>query len=308
MSVAGRVGRFLQSLLLAMALIVPLQPAHAEPIAIDLRIQDESEFIKMLGQQLRVRLGATPEKYRLVTGAQTQVILTIGPKAFQQTLAEKSRLPLLAVGIARPTFVSALESNGMTPETARDICGIFVGQSPRHNLALVRALLPRATQLGVFSSPGLPVRPPFAVAAQELSLSIASETVSSPAQTLAVLDRLLVRSDALLVSQSPDSTNGSNIRQIVLASLYAGKPVIGGATDGFVEEGALAAIFSKREDLEQEALRRLEVFRGVHTLGTSGYSRDWSIRVNRAIATTLRLTLPKDEELRATIARLAGDE
>ena len=311
MSVVADFACRVRRLLAALLLIVPplITVAHAEALAVEVRSLDDIAFLKELSQQLRARLTSGGDRYRLTTGTESpQVIVTVGPTALKLALAERRSAPLLAIGIARPTFIASLEAKGMTPETVRDVCGLFVGQSPRHNLALVRALLPKAASLGVFDSPSLPVRPAFLVLAKELSLTVNAETVSSPAQALAALEPLLKKSDALLVTQGADASNNRNIRQIVLAGLLAGKPVIGGVTDGFVEEGALGAIYSRSEDIAAEALRRLELWRSMRTLGASGYARDWFIRVNPATAKTLSVVLPTESDLRSTIARLAGDE
>lgn len=300
-----------RGLVAASLLIVPplFAVSHAEPLAVEVRSLDDIAFLNELTQQVRARLASSADRYRLSTGTESpQVIVTVGPTALKLALGERRSAPLLAIGVARPTFITSLEAKGMTPETVRDVCGIFVGQSPRHNLALVRALLPKATTLGVFDSPSLPVRPAFRVLAKDMSLTVAAETVSSATQALAALDPLLKKSDALLVTQGADATNSGNIRQIVLAGLLAGKPVVGGVTDGFVEVGAVGAIYSRAEDIAAEVLRRLELWRSMRTLGASGYARDWFIRVNPTTATTLRLSLPAQGELRSTVARLAGDE
>lgn len=304
-----RLLRRVARLLLTIAAIVPSLSLFAQVLSIQLRIDDDSELLRQVVAHAKRGIAEQPERFRLVAETTTpDVIVSVGLKAFQRSLNDRGKTPLLALAIARPLYIQSVEAKGLTPETARDICGIFGGQSPRHNLALVRALMPEAKTLGGFSSRALPVRPPYLVLAREFSFNIFTEAVSSPTEALEALDRVLQKSDVLGATQVPDSTNSTNIRQIILTSLRAGKPVIGGANASFVDEGALGALFSTPENVWQEGLHRLNLYRNARTLGASDYSRQWVLAINRATATTLRLKLPSDDELRAEIKRLLGEE
>ncbi len=288
---------------------MPSLALFAEVLSLQLRIDDDSEFLRQVVAHARAGIAAQPERFRLVTEtAAPNVIVTVGLKAFQRSLNDRGKVPVLALAIARPLYISSLAAKGLTPEAARDVCGIFGGQSPRHNLALIRALMPDAKTLGGFSSDALPVRPAYFVLLREFSFGFVSETVASPVEALEKLDSLLRKSDALTIAQTVDAVNSTNIRQLILASLRAGKPAIGGSNTSFVDEGALGAIFSTPENVWQEGLHRLSLYRTVRTLGASDYAREWVLAINRATAATLRLKLPGDDEIKAAIKRLLGEE
>lgn len=251
----------------------------------------------------------TPEKYALIdrnaspSDAAPPVIVTLGVDAFKTAIAERPRRRILAAAIARPLFVATLESQGLTPETASEITGIFVGQSVRHNLALLRAAFPKAESVCALDTKNIPFRAPAHAAAKAFGFTPVVIAIESPLDLLQKVDAALSRCDMLWITHDTSAVTGETVRPLLLTALRHGKPVLGGIVPDFVERGALATISSTSENIEHEITKRLENFTRSRTLGASGYASEWRIWVNRSVATTLKLEVPDDAVLRQRVVQ-----
>jgi ABC-type uncharacterized transport system substrate-binding protein len=289
--------------------LTAISSVRAMPLEIELRHNSSNRFIAELAGSLRERLSRAPEKYALrdrnapPSDTATPIIVTLGSDAFKTAISERPRRRILAAAIPRPVFVSTLESQGLTPEMAGEITGIFVGQSVRHNLALLRAAFPKSESVCALDTKNIPFRAPAHVAAKAFGFTPVVIAVESPLDLLQKVDVALSRCDMLWITHDTSAVTGETVRPLLLTALRQGKAVLGGIVPDFVEQGALATISSTSENIEYEITKRLESFNRSRTLGTSGYASEWRIWVNRSVATTLKLEVPDDALLRQRIVR-----
>jgi ABC-type uncharacterized transport system substrate-binding protein len=280
----------------------------AAPIEIELRSQSTNRFVQELAVSLKRRLAQQSEKYTIrdrsdVGSALPAVTITLGSEAFKAAIVERPRRRILAAAIARPSFVAVLESEGLTSETASDIAGIFVGQSVRHNLALSRAVFPKAETACAFDTKNIPFKNPAMEASRKFGFTTIAIPIESPLDVLQKLEPVLSRCDFLWITHDTSAITGETIRPLLLMTLRRGKPVLGGVIPDFVEQGALATISSTNEHLENEIVNRLEVFQRSRTLGASSYSSEWKIWINRRVAETLNIEVADDQVLRERVVR-----
>jgi hypothetical protein len=286
--------------------------AHATALEVEIRIQSQSRFAIDFAASLRKRLELQPQIYALRETGETKaisntVILTVGMEAFRSALAERPRRRILAAAIPRPAFLSMLEREGLTPETVSDVTGIFVGQSVRHNLALLRAIFPSGETVCAFDTRNIPFRTPATEASRKFGFTSIAIRVESPLDVLPKLEAAIARCESLWITHDTSAVTADNVRPLLLLALRHGKPVLGGVIPDFVELGALATISSTAEQNETEVINRLDQFRKSRTLGPSGYSSDWKIWVNRSVATTLKLDVVDDATLRERVTRLLSE-
>jgi hypothetical protein len=288
------------------------RPVLATPLEIEIRARSQSRFANEFANAMRLRIQAQSEKYLLVdpnrnTRYSAAVVVTVGMDAFRDALSERPRRRILATAIPRPAFVSLLEREGLTPETAPDVTGIFVGQSVRHNLALLRAIFPNAKNLCAFDTKNIPFRAPAAEASRKFGFTTLAIAVDSPLDVLPKLEANISRCELLWITHDTSAVTSENIRALLLISLRNGVPVMGGVIPDFVDQGALATISSTSEQNEDEALSRLENFRKHRMLGPSAYANEWKIWVNRKVVSTLKMEVPDETVLSERIVKLLAE-
>lgn len=220
------------------------------------------------------------------------VIVAAGASAVEAVVG-RTRRPTLAVLLSRQQF-----ANLRARYPAAAMSAIVLDQPLRRQLRLVRAVLPRATRVGVLLGPesGALETELADVAASE-NIQLRSQQVLQAADVLAASERLLDVSDALLAIPDPVATNAASARAVLLSSYRYRRPMIA-YSQAYVEAGALAAVFSSPSDVAVDVADWItSQGNGPVSLPAARSASRFGVAVNRQVARSLGLNVADDLSL-----------
>lgn len=227
----------------------------------------------------------------------TDVVIAAGRQAVEAALRQSDR-PVFAV------LVGQRDVERFRREfPQRSLGAIVLDQPVARHLALVRTILPQASQLGVLLGPDSRFVEPMinqAATAQQLALDIVG--IADSTELVGALQVLLERNAALL--PLPDSlvSSPAAARAILLTSYRHRRPVFA-FSSAYVSAGALAAVFSSPEHIAYDLADLLNA--GLHSaegLGGIHHPERFEVEVNRTVAKALGITVPDEQILRERIA------
>lgn len=180
------------------------------------------------------------------------------------------------------------------------LSAILLDQPIERHLRLVRAALTDKLRLAVLLGPEtIMFEDELARTAAKMDVLLVSRRISTQAELLPALDRILESSDALLILPDPVTSSPTTARAILLSSYRLRRPVLA-YSKAFVDAGALAAVFSSPADIGRDTahwLNSLDGSKAVEALPPPRSPRQFGIAVNRQVARALSLDLPDDASL-----------
>lgn len=224
------------------------------------------------------------------------LILAAGAPAAEAVLRAHAR-PTLAVLLAHSQFHSLRDRHpGAT------LSAIVLDQPPARHLALVRAVLPKAGRLGVLLGPDTAaLESELAAAGAVGGPGLVSRQVSTAAELLPALERVLESSDALLALPDPLVSGPAAARAILLTSYRYRRPVFA-FSRAYVDAGALAAVFSNPGDIARDVGDWLRQQPGTPPrLPAARSPRHFDVAINRQVARALNLDVPDEATVLARI-------
>lgn len=228
--------------------------------------------------------------------------VAVGMKACETVFKAPRARPLLCVLVPRAAFLRLTKGT-----KDRRVSAIYLDQPIARQLAAGRALLPDARRVGLLAGPELR-RETGAIrrSARAAGFEAALEPVTSERDAATSIQHLVRDNDLILAVYDPQVLTPSTAKWLLHLSYQKGVPVVG-FSQAYVKAGAVAAVFSTPEQMGRQAAEAiLEWYRnGNERLAPPAYPSYFDIAVNRAVAGTLGLKPPTDQELATQVARLS---
>jgi ABC-type uncharacterized transport system substrate-binding protein len=130
--------------------------------------------------------------------------------------------------------------------------------------------------------------------------------VQSADRLFASREKVLSGRDVLLAIPDSRIYSAASIRNILLTSYRHEVPLIG-LSQGYVNAGALAAIFTLPEQIAEQTARQIVAFDKKRALSAPSYPENFSVALNAQVARSLEIRLPSEDEIRKRM-RKAGEE
>lgn len=228
---------------------------------------------------------------------ESALIVAVGGRAAEVLIQRDLRQPLLLSMLTRDNLE---RMQTLQPKAG----GIYIDQPAARYVALVRAALPNADNIGLLQ--GQDSRNTIAritTAAREQRMQTRVEAVAAEAGIFPAMRNLLTRSDVIMAT--PDATvyNAQTIPSILLSTYRRGIPVVG-YSPAYVNAGALIALYSTPEQLAaQSADICVQVLAGGAMPGIQS-PRHYTIGINERVAHSLGLALDSETVIRERLEHL----
>jgi len=301
--------RYSEALLLCLLVLLPLT-SRAEGLTVTLLLSDSSTPYQAFLETLRLRL---PAAIRLVvqdpvrdgkgSSGADDLVVAVGMKAAEAAISTNLRSPILAVMVPKAGYDSLF----LGQNTPYGVSAIYLDQPWERQVDFLYAVMPDVDRVGLLYSPEtrLEVSPLLNSVANHGG-SVVAQSVQSADRLFASLEKVLSGSDVLLAIPDSRIYSASSIRNILLTSYRHEVPLIG-LSQGYVNAGALAAIFTLPEQIAEQTARQILAFEKKRTLPAPSYPETFSVALNTQVARSLEIRLPSEDEIRKRM-RNAGEE
>lgn len=292
--------------LLLCVLAMLAQPTWAGDLRVLLILSDGTQPYQSFAQKLKDSLPnsihlAVQQVERTRIADPADLVITVGMKAAEVAMPSPGA-PMMVVMVPKGGYDNLLVGQAMP----QGISAIYLDQPWARQFDFLHALIPDLSQVGLVYSPEnqLDVSHLF-ITAKNHGSKVSSQVVRSADGLFASLEKVLSGSDVLLAIPDSRIYNASNIRNILLTSYRHKVPLIG-FSPGYVNAGALAAIFTRPEQIAEQTANKIVEFSQKRTLPTPQYPDDFDISVNLQVARSLGITPPSEEVIRKRM-RNAGE-
>lgn len=225
-----------------------------------------------------------------------ELVIAIGVGATQH-MAQRADKPTLAVLISRQQFATAHSSH---PDA--NLSAIVLDHPPERQIALARAILPDLRRIGIIAGPdGAAMAQSYREPAAAERIDLQIRNIFDNNELLPALEPLLQTSDMMLVLPDPMTAQSGVIRSILLSSYRQRRPILA-YSQGYVDAGALAALFSTPSDIGRDVAAWLAQHPArIGPTGEIVTPTHFRIAINRRVARTLSLDIPDDQILQSRI-------
>lgn len=293
------------AILLCLLAFIPFS-SRADELAVSLLLSDSSSPYQAFVETLRQRLPASvrlavldPASYGNTTSA--DLVVAVGMKATDAAISNP-RSAVLAVMVPKAGFDSLFLGQKMP----YGISAIYLDQPWERQVGFLYAVLPNVERVGLLYSPETRLEvSPLLNSVANRGGSVIAQSVQSAERLFASLEKVLSTSDVLLAIPDSRIYNAASIRNILLTSYRQEVPLIG-LSQGYVNAGALAAMFTLPEQIADQAARQIVAFEKRRVLAAPSYPEGFAIALNSQVARSLDIRLPSEEEIRKRM-RSAGE-
>lgn len=298
--------RYSEALLLCLLVLLPLS-SRADGLTVTLLLSDSSAPYQAFLDTLRLRL---PASIRIVVqdpardGKGTEdLVVAVGMKAAEAATSANLRSPILAVMVPKAGYDSLF----IGQNAAYGASAIYLDQPWERQVDFLYAVMPDVERVGLLYSPEtrLEVSPLLNSVANHGG-SVIAQSVQSADRLFASLEKVLSGSDVLLAIPDSRIYSAASIRNILLTSYRHEVPLIG-LSQGYVNAGALAAIFTLPEQIAEQTARQIVAFDKKRALPAPSYPENFSVALNTQVARSLEIRLPSEDEIRKRM-RKAGED
>lgn len=301
--------RYSEALLLCLLILLPLT-SRAEGLTVTLLLSDNSTPYQTFLDTLRLRLPAsirlavqdTASNGKGASGAD-DLVVAVGMKAAEAVISTDLRSPILAVMVPKAGYDSLF----LGQNAPYGVSAIYLDQPWERQVDFLYAVMPDVDRVGLLYSPEtrLEVSPLLNSVANHGG-SVVAQSVQSSDRLFASLEKVLSGSDVLLAIPDSRIYSAASIRNILLTSYRHEVPLIG-LSQGYVNAGALAAIFTLPEQIAEQTARQIVAFDKKRALSAPSYPENFSVALNTQVARSLEIRLPSEDEIRKRM-RKAGEE
>jgi len=217
-------------------------------------------------------------------------VIALGSKVTKALLESDIRKPTLSLLIPK-SFAEAIEKEH--PEST-NLSMLLIEHPIKRHFKLFSALLGEHHKMGLMlGTHTLQSEKLFKQAAAESNQSLITRYIEQPEQLIPALKVLSKETDALLALPDPGIYNKRTIRSILLSSYRYKLPIIG-FSKAYVKAGAIAAIYSKPEQISTQATNiSNQFFKKNYFDKKTHQPTDFSISLNHKVARSMRIRLPE---------------
>ena len=270
---------------------------HADPVSATLVLSSNSGAYQELGSAIK---NALPREYDLKVISvgedipDADILIAVGMKA-AEALAQQDK-PTLNVLLPRAGF----EKLKRAPSSSYS--AIFMDQPMQRQLALINAVLPNVTSVGVLYDTPPPELDSLRKLSSTMRFDLREQKVDQQHPLAGALSDLLQVSDVLLVLPDNNVYRSDNIRNILLETYRAQVPMVG-LSASYVRAGALCAIYSTPQQIAYQAADAIEDFATSAKLPAPQYTKEFDVLVNTQVARSLGVHVKDAVQLRVEVRR-----
>ena len=231
------------------------------------------------------------------------LVIAVGVQALSQASKLDLKRSVLGVLVPQPSFDRILVDSKRNP---RNFSAVFLDQPYARQIALIKAILPNVTSLGVLFGPtSLQSSYLLQQASQAANLGLAQENIYGTDELVPKLRRTLETSLVLLAVPDPLVYNRETAQSILLTSYRYQRPVIG-FSQAYVRAGALAGVFSTPQQIARQAAEvvRQYLARPQNGLPPPQAPKYFSVDVNRQVARSLGIEISDEHALSDALQRM----
>ena len=297
--------------LVFLLLFFTASPAHAQPpnvsnqLVVTIVLSEKSGSYEEFGNALSTLLadGNSPHQVIDTTGPIPDSGLVVGVGMKAATAVAASNAPSVLNVLITKASQTKLLHDFPNRADSQTYSAIYLDQPIHRQAHLIAAILPGKRNVGLLYS-----TPPNELARIRHELNVHGltlhEQVVGPELPLpdALKEILLGRSEVLLALPDGVVYNDSTIRNILLATYRRGIPLIGFSV-GYVNAGALCAMFSTPAQISTQAAALIRQFGDTHVLPAPQYPHEFEVKVNETVARSLDLQVKGASELHDEIVK-----
>jgi hypothetical protein len=222
----------------------------------------------------------------------------------------------VAIGDRAITKLHEFDTNAFALRlTSRQLPGIkyssaqsdlITAQPTCRSIQLIRAINPEWDSVGVLSSNNsLDIAAELTRCAIQQNINLQVYAISDDSDLLKTLEIAIENNKVLLAITDPLIYNSHSVKNILLTAYRHRKPVIA-YSDSFVRAGAVAAIYTSPQYVGTTAAELISDFlQNSWQFDKNIYKPDdFSVSVNRQVASSLEINLPGEEELKESIKEM----
>lgn len=270
---------------------------HAEPVRVTIVLSSNTGAYQELGSEIK---NALPREYdlRVINVGEdiqdAELLIAVGMKA-AEAVAQNDK-PTLNVLLPRAGF----EKLKRAPSSSYS--AIFMDQPMQRQLALIKAVLPKATSIGVLYDTPSAELDSLRKLSSTMHFGLREQKVGQQQSLAGALSDLLRVSNVLLVLPDNNVYRSDTIRNILLETYRAQVPVVG-LSENYVRAGALCAIYSTPQQIAYQAAEAIEGFADTGRLPAPQYTKEFDISVNTQVARSLGVPVRDAVKLRVEVRR-----
>lgn len=271
-------------------MLIVYQKAHG--FSQQLITQLAQEIVKSGYHAQRMQL--KPDQLDRLKLKNQQLLIAVGSNTTKILLDTKVKTPMLS--ILMPRHISNSLKN-LYPDK-KNWSSLLLDQPLKRQFHLITAIMGSHKETGVLLGPYTnDLKKTLHTAAAKTSHKIKTEYVESSDTLSPSLKALNNTVDILLTLPDPSIYNKNTIRGILLLSYRNKLPIIG-FSKAYVKAGAIAALYSKPEQISQQTM---DITRHFFEAGTfklkTYYPESFSIALNKKVARSLGIKLKKNTEI-----------
>ena len=210
----------------------------------------KDELVRMAAINLRINVIDLQEEDKLVVAENSELVIALGVKALEAASKLKHTTPVLGIFTPLPTF------NNVLLASRRDLgnfSAIVLDQPYLRQMSLIKTILPDARNIGILLGPtSSQYSDLLREEAEKNALSVSEENIYQDSDLIPKLQKTLEVTDALMAIPDPLIYSRETAQPILLTSYRHQKPVFG-YSQSYVRAGALAAVYSKSNQLARQA-------------------------------------------------------
>jgi len=236
-----------------------------------------------------------PIQHALNTKLQKQdLIIALGSKVTKTLLESNINKPTLSLLI--PKIYS--EALGKEHPDNTNFSMLLIDQPIRRQFHLISEILGKHHKTGLMLGPHTQRSEAlFKKISAEFDQPLITRYIEKPEQLTHAIKTLSKEVDILLALPDPGIYNKKTIRGILLSSYRYKLPIIG-FSKAYVKAGAIAAIYSKPEQISTQAINITNQFFNKKYFDKKTYHpTDFSISLNHKVARSMGITLPESSAI-----------
>ncbi len=233
------------------------------------------------------------------------LIVTVGAEAAQRIAHLNPPAPMLHTLLPRETALEIIRSGRGKNALSYHDSAIFLDQPIGRQLDLVRLALPTHKRVAIILGPATRNEAAeLRSAARERSLVVNIAIISQRDELLPKLETLLDDNDVLLSVPEPLAYHSETIHHVLLTTYRYKIPMIG-LSKGYVDAGALLAVYSQPEQIGRQVSQWLgnpAVIGG--NLPPPSFPQYFTVSVNQRVAASLDLYVDSEQTLQRKLEAL----
>jgi len=231
-----------------------------------------------------------PQTLNYLSQQKNILLIAIGSATTKTLLDAKIDLPILSTLIPRHVFKSLKQ----TYKNKKNWSGLFINQPISRQFHLISAVIGKNKKTAVLLGP---YTKDLSQPLKEVSANISIREIEISEQVPEALNSLNKSFDVLLTIPDPVIYNRNTLRQILLSSYRNKLPLIG-FSQAYVKAGAVAAIYSKPEQISDQISRIVKQYFMLNEFeNLEYYPDDFSVALNKKIARSLGINLASNQTI-----------